>query len=347
MHADDSNKSEIKQIGGEKMSQKNKWDMQWKRPRKQKKDWKIPKGIWVIVGLLILFTGITIATNMTSPNQSQSKAPVKKTPEKKETKTTTVTQKQTYTPSVRPRMDRPANKQEQQPTANQNPKEKSQSTTPPANTPPVADATEDEPGVKTIYVYKDHPSSNPNKNTKPTSPKPSSKKPAATKPAPKTKPKPKKVVISKKNVIKNNGFEHGLDYWDSWSPEGQGVVHAIAKDYPASGKADLVHWANRDYRQLTYQNIYDIPDGIYVLKGMVRSSKGQADLKLGVKDFDNTRNNEENYVQLNSNSDPNKWKSFQVPNVVVKGGSAIVFLYSVAKKGQWADFDNLNFYRVK
>jgi hypothetical protein len=337
-----------------------KWDMKWKRPRKTKTNWKIPKSVWIIVGLLILFTGLTLATNYTNKKTAQPKTDTKKQTQKKATTTTTVTQKQqSSAPILAYRKDQPPEKdqsEKQNSDKSNNTGTNTQTNTSKENPP------KSEPEVKTVYVYRDRPT-NSQENPKSTTPKtttpktatPKTTTPKATTPK-KTTPKrsspspkkPKVTPIDKRNVLKNGGFESGrLDYWDSWSPDGQGVVHSVVKDYPASGKYDLVHWHNRDYKQMSYQRLYNLPNGTYTLTGMVRSSKGQADLKLGVKDFDNTTNGEEKYVQLNTKSDPSKWKEFRVDNVVVKGGEAIVFTYSVAKAEQWAVFDNISFYRVK
>jgi hypothetical protein len=343
------------------MTKKNdspsKWDMNWKRPRKTKTNWKIPKSIWIIVGLLILFTGITLATNFSNEKNAQPKTNPDKPPQK--VPATAVTQQQSSTPILAVRIDKPSKKEktekqdinkseDNQTNTNTNNESKAHKT--PKENPPKS-----EPEVKTVYVYRDRPTmknqGEPKTPTpKTTTPKTTPPKTKAPKTTPKTTPKekPKTPAIDKRNVLKNSGFESGrLDYWDSWSPDGQGVVHAVVKDSPASGKYDLVHWHNRDYKQMSYQRLYNLPNGTYTLKGLVRSSKGQADLKLGVKDFDNTTSGEEKFVQLNMEAEPSKWKEFRVDNVVIRGGEAIVFTYSVAKAGQWADFDNLSFYRVK
>jgi hypothetical protein len=320
--------------------------MKWKRPRKTKTNWKIPKSVWIIVGLLILFAGVTLATNYTNEKTAQPKPDTKKQPQKKESITTTVTQKQSSAPVLAYRKDQPSKeKQSEKPKQNHN-KSNNTETNTQTNTskenPPKS-----EPKVKTVYVYRDRPT-NSQEKSKTTTPKTTTPKKTTPKRSSPSPTKPKVTPIDKSNVLNNGGFETSrLDYWDSWSPDGQGVVHSVVKDYPASGKYHLVHWHNRDYKQMSYQRLYNLPNGTYTLKGMVRSSKGQADLKLGVKDFDNSTNGEEKYVLLNSKSDPSKWKEFRVDNVVVKGGEAIVFTYSVAMAEQWAVFDNISFYRVK
>ncbi|WP_028777327.1 hypothetical protein [Shimazuella kribbensis] len=300
----------------------SKWDMEWKKPKRQKLNWKIPKGWWIIVGLLLLFTGITLATNILPKKETPKKeTPIEASPQKKQPpkKTnTSSTEKQTATIYSKPREDRAPKQQKPQNPQNTNPSPK--------------------PEVKTVYIYKD----SPNDKTK----TPSSKKSSpATKKKPNKESKPSN--ISRKNVVLNGGFEDGLNHWDSWSPDGQGVAHAATNDHPASGEKILAHWFDRDYRQLSYQIIYNLPNGTYRLTGKARSSGGQADLKLGVKDFDNTMNNEEKYVQLSGQAEPTKWKSFHVDDVVVKAGMAIVFTYSVAGGKQWAAFDDITFYRVK
>ncbi|WP_028775714.1 hypothetical protein [Shimazuella kribbensis] len=324
----------------------SKWDMKWKKPRTAKANWKIPTSVWVIIGLLFLFTGITYATSLANSNTPPN-ATEKKTTHKK---FITGAQKQPKNPQSRKTANRQKKKNRDNPNLSiTQKKEKTNS----EKTPNISDDLDSNPSnptkpeIKTVYIYKDRPTSNNKKNT-PTPKKPIPTKPT-TPPTAGTKPKPSStpIIADPKNILKNPSFENNSKYWMNWSPDGQGSAYDIAKDYPYDGKSDMVHWYDHDYRQLTFQRPKNIPDGIYILKGMVRSSGGQKQLRLGVKESDNTVDDENKYIELNNKADPNTWHEFQVNNIIVKGGTAKVYLFSYSTKGKWADFDNIRFYRVK
>lgn len=157
----------------------------------------------------------------------------------------------------------------------------------------------------------------------------------------------KKLTVTLKgaNVVKNPGFESGLDHWSSWHPESERSNHSVAYDYPYEGKGDLNHWADKDYRQKTYQIIKDIPDGVYVAKAWIRSSGGQYDATFGVTDFDSQRNEEIASVEL-KDQPVQEWKQFEINDIHIKGGQAYVFVYSSAYKGNWFDVDKIELFKV-
>lgn len=149
----------------------------------------------------------------------------------------------------------------------------------------------------------------------------------------------------------NSSFEEGLKHWNSWTPDGQAPVHQAteeqqAGDTAATGKKKLAHWSDVPYQQLSYQTIEGLPDGTYKLTGKVRSGGGQQTLLLGAQNFDNTVSDEQKSGQLNG-AVYDQWRTFQVDGIVVKGGKAIIFVYSVASEQQWATFDDISFTRVK
>ncbi|MFC7440550.1 hypothetical protein [Laceyella putida] len=127
----------------------------------------------------------------------------------------------------------------------------------------------------------------------------------------------------------------------------QAHVIEIAKDFPFKGKANLNYWSDKAYKQKVYQQLNQLPDGVYEAKIWLRSGGGQNHLEFGVENYDKNASDQKASIDLKGKKIPDVWTEFTVSNIKVTGGSATVFIYSDANPDNWADFDNVQFFRVK
>ncbi|KPC73953.1 hypothetical protein [Laceyella sacchari] len=151
----------------------------------------------------------------------------------------------------------------------------------------------------------------------------------------------------RQNLVQNPSFENDLQGWRRWAPDGQNHVTSIVKDFPHTGKKDLNYWSDKPYKQRIYQKLDNLPNGVYEAKIWLRSGGGQRHLEFGVRSYDRKEKGEKASIDLKNKAIPDVWTEFTVPDIKVTSGTATVFIYSEAKAENWADFDDVQFYRIK
>jgi glucosylceramidase len=146
------------------------------------------------------------------------------------------------------------------------------------------------------------------------------------------------------NLVINPSFE--LDEqetedptgWDKWH---DGFASYVEDKNPHSGFYNLAHWNENAYEVATYQDLEGIDNGLYTLKAWVRSSGGQYDAYMSVKNYGDielkagipTTGMDNDYVQISINDIP-----------VTTGECSITF-YSNANSENWINVDDVEFYQ--
>lgn len=137
----------------------------------------------------------------------------------------------------------------------------------------------------------------------------------------------KNAVVS----LSNSGFESGLT---GWSTSGTASA-AFTESGGRSGSYRLSHWSNSAYQVSTYRTVSGLADGWYTLKAWVKSGGGQNTAFISLKGCGNSN---EYRAYLPTVSDG--WVNLAV-SAYVTGGSCTISLYSDAKAGNWANFDDI------
>jgi arabinogalactan endo-1,4-beta-galactosidase len=142
------------------------------------------------------------------------------------------------------------------------------------------------------------------------------------------------------NLVVNPGFEDdgtGVSDPTGWTSTGD-----TGADYtePGSHTGDfrLTHWNANSYIVATTQTITDLPDGPYILRAWYKSGGGQNEAYAALRDCGNP----EVRVPLPQTSDI-VWEQVEI-SIDVTGGQCTIVFYSDANPGNWANFDDVEFF---
>lgn len=126
-------------------------------------------------------------------------------------------------------------------------------------------------------------------------------------------------------AVLNPGFEDGLTGWKS-----TGKVESDGRN----GKSRLTHEAGSLETTQTLQNV---PDGWYTLRAWVRSSGGQKDAYIALKDCGGDEQRTQLPLLRNE-----MWLNITV-SAQVTGGKCTISLFSDADGEEWVSFDDVEF----
>ena len=118
---------------------------------------------------------------------------------------------------------------------------------------------------------------------------------------------------------------------------GVGASYTEKSNITHGGDYCCVH-SNKDseYEVLTYQTIYGLKDGVYTLNAWVKSSGGQIDCYMEVKEYGGKT--------LRQEISPNeKWFNINIPEIMVIDGECTIGFYSKSIGGNWMKFDDVEF----
>lgn len=145
---------------------------------------------------------------------------------------------------------------------------------------------------------------------------------------------PVKVTPLVPVAVSNAGFESGDGTgWSGWNPSGNAMF--VDNGDPRTGSYKLTHWADKDYMQNTYRTV-ELPDGTYRASVWVRAGGGQKRLSMEIKKY----GGEEFTVDLKPASSSD-WTLFVSGPIPVTTGKVEIGLFSEAKAGSWAAFDDV------
>jgi hypothetical protein len=152
------------------------------------------------------------------------------------------------------------------------------------------------------------------------------------------------------NLVSNAGFE--AEQWNTQTPSGWsehqfdsnwlGITAdaSYSENYGGSksGNYHGTHWKNAAYAVYTYQTKTGLTNGLYTLRCWARSSGGQAQCYLEAKDFGGTNRT----APLPASS---TYQLVEIKDINVTSGQCTIGVWSQAYTGQWAYFDDFEFFK--
>ncbi len=144
------------------------------------------------------------------------------------------------------------------------------------------------------------------------------------------------------NLLPNGNFEYNQDKLAAtkpacWIVSGANTDAAtVIADTPFRDKYKLRIAKTSAYQTLLSQPISYITNGDYELTAMVRSSGGQKEAKIRVKDFGGN----ELVAEIPTSS---VWQKITIPGVKVRNNQVQIEIAASGDAGQWIDIDDINF----
>jgi hypothetical protein len=147
------------------------------------------------------------------------------------------------------------------------------------------------------------------------------------------------------NLISNPSFDaENYDTqtpsgWSEWSDLG-GVNASYTEGWggTSSGARHGTHWMNSAYRVYTYQTKTGLTNGLYTARCKAKSGGGQTTAQFEVKDYGSSTRS----VQIPVNSN---YQTLEIKDINVTNGQATIGFWSVANAGNWAYFDDVEFFK--
>lgn len=159
----------------------------------------------------------------------------------------------------------------------------------------------------------------------------------------KIKARAKITIRAQKNYIEDGSFESG-DIWKNspWILEDSKSVLQIEKtlNNVHSDKTSLSYWKDSDFTFKIYQEIKNLPNGIYKLSLWSMGDKGKKELNL----FANNGKELKKVSVIDSTW--SNWSKFEIKDILVNNGNLIVGLEGIASGGDWGKIDSFELIKV-
>lgn len=143
-------------------------------------------------------------------------------------------------------------------------------------------------------------------------------------------------IGSGNNYVLNPNFEAdrvSVTTITGWINNGTATSNGSSSHDP--GRFALAHTGTTPYITSTYQNI-SLPNDTFRLTAWVKSSGGQNDAKIYVKNYGG------NELSYSIKKSINNWTQIFIPKIIVTNGSIQVGVYSNANGGNWLNVDDYN-----
>ena len=101
------------------------------------------------------------------------------------------------------------------------------------------------------------------------------------------------------------------------------------------------YWSDNAVKFTAQQDVTDVPDGVYNISVMTQGGGGENSVKL-FADVGGQRKE-----ATIANTGWNKWQTWTIENVEIKGGKFILGVAVDANAGNWGSFDNFDMVPVK
>ncbi|MBF4635800.1 glycoside hydrolase family 43 protein [Agreia pratensis] len=140
-------------------------------------------------------------------------------------------------------------------------------------------------------------------------------------------------------LVRNGSFEadqHAASAPSQWTSTDTNPEAFYSESGGRTGSFKGTQWSDHSYRVYTYQRITNLPAGAYTLTAWVKSSGGQAETSVELKNFASGSSK-----KLVSIPQASTWTRVQIPGVNVTAGEATVGFWSNASAGQWLSFDDV------
>lgn len=139
--------------------------------------------------------------------------------------------------------------------------------------------------------------------------------------------------------ILNGDFESGKTV--GWDIAGDRCVDIATKNGDCQGTAAMHYWSDKAFKFTAQQEVTDVPDGVYNISVMTQGGGGENSVKL-FADVGGQRKE-----ATIANTGWNKWQTWTIENVEIKGGKFILGVAVDANAGNWGSFDNFDMVPVK
>ena len=132
--------------------------------------------------------------------------------------------------------------------------------------------------------------------------------------------------------ILNGDFENGKLV--GWTVTGDRAVDVATKPGDMQGTAAMHYWSDKDFHFTASQEVTDVPDGVYSLSVMTQGGGGEKAVTL-FAEIKGQRKTAEI-----KNTGWNKWQTWTIDRVEVKGGTMTIGVEVNANAGNWGSIDN-------
>lgn len=147
------------------------------------------------------------------------------------------------------------------------------------------------------------------------------------------------TVIQKTNLLKNPDFE-GLSL-DNWTITGDSkAVSTVCEAGNTLGNGSMKYWLDTAFKFDATQKVTNLKPGKYTLSVKTQGGGGQFKYQLFVKG-DNGKIQSVNISDIGWN----KWQTWEIKDIEIKGGEATVGIMMEATPGNWGSMDDFEFYR--
>lgn len=146
-----------------------------------------------------------------------------------------------------------------------------------------------------------------------------------------------------KNIVKNNSFETGND--DGWilsDPSHAATIEDNSSN-ALTGNWSYKYWKDKAFKTVLMQNFSNIQNGNYTLKCRAMGGGGENSIYLFAKDF----GKEEIALVSIENKGWKIWKEYILTGIEVTNNKATIGLSIDAQSGNWANYDDFEFYLDK
>lgn len=139
--------------------------------------------------------------------------------------------------------------------------------------------------------------------------------------------------------IMNGDFEKGKLV--GWDVTGDRCVDIATKNGDCQGTAAMHYWRDKAFKFTASQQVTDVPDGVYNVSVMTQGGGGENSIT-----FFTEVNGKKQEASI-KNTGWNKWQTWVIENVAVKGGSFVIGVTVDANAGNWGSIDNFTMVPVK
>ena len=134
------------------------------------------------------------------------------------------------------------------------------------------------------------------------------------------------------DLIMNPDFEEGKTV--GWDITGDRCVDIATKAGDMQGKGAMHFWKDKDFKFTASQVVEDVPDGTYTVTVMTQGGGGEKAMQLFAE-----CNGQKKTADI-KNTGWNKWQTWTVSGVEVKGGKLTIGVLVDGNAGNWGSFDN-------
>ncbi len=145
-------------------------------------------------------------------------------------------------------------------------------------------------------------------------------------------------VIKKANLLVNSDFEKVT--LDGWEVKGdKGAVNVVSKAGDSLGQGALHYWADKPFSFTASQKVTGLKPGRYTAAVSTQGGGGQEEYRLFIIGDDGKKQ-----TMDIKDTGWNQWKPYEIKDIEIKKGTAVVGIEMKAHAGEWGSADNFELY---